>query len=129
MLPRSGNSGRGDYEGGRNVQWVKIIMPAGLLEEMRRKVQRVRPGTQVVSDAALSGPGASRAKVYRGAAYLADMPGAQLEFAVADEHKDDVLKAVADAIEPNPGLEVVVLFHPVDDLVRLRSGPCGVHMS
>jgi nitrogen regulatory protein PII len=89
----------------------------------------MRIGTLVVSSAGLAGPGFSHKKWYRGLSYMADSVCLRLEFAVEDERVDDALKAAADAIEGTPGAELLVVVTKVDDVVRIRSGPCGVHMS
>jgi nitrogen regulatory protein PII len=83
----------------------------------------------VTGHAGLAGAGFGHVKWYRGLSYMADSACMRLEFAVDDERVDDALKAAADAIESSPGAELMVVVTKVDDVVRIRSGPCGVHMS
>jgi nitrogen regulatory protein PII len=110
------------------MQWIQLIVPVQCADRVRESLARIRPGTLVLGDAATTGSGTGSVQRYRGQAYRAATASVKLEFAVSDGSVDHVLKAAADAIEETPGAELLVVVSKVDDVVRIRNGPCGIHM-
>ena len=109
------------------MRMVKVLMGPDLLDDVRRSLAKVKIETLVLSEALNAEPRAGQTRWYRGRSYLADAPSLKLELVVSESELDDVLQALADAVQPTVGAELQVVVTAIEDLMRIRSGPCGVH--
>lgn len=101
---------------------VAVIRPFKL-EEVKETLARLGITGLTVLEVKSFGRQRDNTEVYRGSEYTVDYQAKlKVEFMVADEQKDAVVKAVVAAAQTGKTGDGRVFVVPVDEMVRIRNG-------
>jgi len=108
------------------MQLIEAIIKPFKLDDVRDALQGV--GVQGLTVTEVKGYGRQKGhtELYRGAEYQVDLlPKIHIEIAVRDEDVDQIVEAIIGAASSGKIGDGKIFVHPVEDVIRIRTGERG----
>jgi nitrogen regulatory protein PII len=108
------------------MQLIEAIIKPFKLDDVRDALQGVGVQGLTVTEVRGYGRQKGHTELYRGAEYQVDLlPKIHIEIAVRDEDVDQVVEAIIGAASSGKIGDGKIFVHPVDDVIRIRTGERG----
>ena len=108
------------------MKLIEAIIKPFKLDEVRDTLHQVGVRGLTVSEVKGYGRQKGHTELYRGAEYVVDLlPKIQIEIAVQDADVDRVVEAIVSSAASNKIGDGKIFVHPVDDVIRIRTGERG----
>ena len=108
------------------MKLIEAIIKPFKLDEVRDSLHQVGVRGLTVSEVKGYGRQKGHTELYRGAEYVVDLlPKIQIEIAVQDADVDRVVEAIVSSAASNKIGDGKIFVHPVDDVIRIRTGERG----
>ena len=108
------------------MKLIEAIIKPFKLDEVRDTLHQVGVRGLTVSEVKGYGRQKGHTELYRGAEYVVDLlPKIQIEIAVQDADVDRVVEAIVSSAGSNKIGDGKIFVHPVDDVIRIRTGERG----
>lgn len=105
---------------------VTAIIRPFKLDEVKDALAEVPIGGMTVTEVKGFGRTGGKKEVYRGSAYVVDfVPKVQIDVIVPDSQVDAVVEAVLKSAKTGRIGDGKVFVHPVEDVIRIRTGERG----
>ena len=108
------------------MKLIEAIIKPFKLDEVRDTLHQVGVRGLTVSEVKGYGRQKGHTELYRGAEYVVDLlPKIQIEIAVEDADVDRVVEAIVSSAASDKIGDGKIFVHPVDDVIRIRTGERG----
>ncbi len=105
---------------------VEAIIKPFKLDDVKEALQRAGIEGMTVTEVRGFGRQKGHTELYRGAEYVVDfLPKIKLEVAVPDETADKVVQAIVEAANTGRIGDGKIFVHPVEEVIRIRTGERG----
>ena len=105
---------------------IEAIIKPFKLDEVKEALSKAGIDGMTVSEVKGFGRQKGHTEIYRGSEYTVDfLPKAKIEIAVADEMKEKVIVAIANAAKTGKIGDGKIFVTPLDEVIRIRTDEHG----
>jgi nitrogen regulatory protein P-II 1 len=108
------------------MKLIEAVIKPFKLDDVREAVQKVGVHGLTVTEVKGFGRQKGHTELYRGAEYVVDLlPKTLIEVVVRDDDVDKVIEAIVAGADTGKIGDGKIFVHPVDEVVRIRTGERG----
>ena len=108
------------------MRMIEAVIKPFKLDEVREALDAIGVQGLTVTEVKGFGRQKGHTELYRGAEYVVDfLPKVKLEVLVADDRVDEVVSAIAATANTGRIGDGKIFVHPVEDVIRIRTGERG----